>query len=65
MPDDPRNLAAKGPRVGEERSPMPARATPIVLAGVVLTMLTVGLLAAWIPAMRAPAAGPSILLREN
>ncbi len=38
---------------------------PMVLAGVVLTMLAVGLLAAWIPAMRALAADPSILLREE
>jgi ABC-type antimicrobial peptide transport system permease subunit len=38
---------------------------PMVLAGVVLTMLVVGLLAAWIPAMRALAADPSILLREE
>jgi ABC-type antimicrobial peptide transport system permease subunit len=38
---------------------------PMVLAGVVLTMLGVGLLAAWIPAVRALAADPSILLREE
>ena len=38
---------------------------PMVLAGVLLTMLLVGLLAAWIPALRALAADPSILLREE
>jgi macrolide transport system ATP-binding/permease protein len=38
---------------------------PMVLAGVVVTMLLVGLLAAWIPAQRALAANPSILLREE
>ncbi len=38
---------------------------PIVLAGVVLTMLLVGLLAAWVPAQRALATDPSILLREE
>ena len=38
---------------------------PIVLAGVVLAMLLVGLLAAWIPARRALATDPSTLLREQ
>jgi len=38
---------------------------PLVLAGVVLTMLLLGLLAAWLPAQRALAADPSILLRED
>jgi predicted permease len=38
---------------------------PLVLAGVVFTMLFLGLLAAWIPAQRALAADPLILLREE
>jgi predicted permease len=38
---------------------------PVVLAGVVLTMLLLGLLAAWIPARRALAADPLVLLREE
>jgi len=38
---------------------------PIVLGGVLLTMLLVGLLASWIPARRALAIDPSILLREE
>jgi predicted permease len=38
---------------------------PLVLAGVVFTMLFLGLLAAWIPAQRALAANPLILLRED
>jgi macrolide transport system ATP-binding/permease protein len=38
---------------------------PIVLAGVVLTMIVVGLVAAWIPAQRALQADPLILLREE
>jgi predicted permease len=38
---------------------------PIVLAGVLLTMLLVGLLAAWVPALRALATDPSTLLREE
>jgi predicted permease len=38
---------------------------PLVLAGVVFTMLLVGLLAAWVPALRALATDPSILLREE
>jgi len=38
---------------------------PAVLGGVVLTMLLLGLLAAWIPALRALATDPSTLLREQ
>jgi ABC-type antimicrobial peptide transport system permease subunit len=38
---------------------------PLVLAGVVLTMLALGLVAAWIPAQRALAVDPMILLREE
>jgi predicted permease len=38
---------------------------PIVLGGVLLTMTLVGVLAAWIPARRALATDPSILLREE
>ena len=38
---------------------------PVVLAGVVLTMLLLGLLAAWIPARRALDADPLMLLREE
>jgi predicted permease len=38
---------------------------PIVLGGVVLTMLFVGLVAAWIPAQHALAVDPMILLREE
>ena len=38
---------------------------PLVLAGAVLTMLMLGLLAAWIPAQRALAIDPVILLRED
>ncbi len=38
---------------------------PIVLGGVVLTMLAVGLVAAWIPARRALAVDPVILLRDE
>lgn len=38
---------------------------PIVLGGVVLTMLVIGLIAAWIPARRALAVDPMILLREE
>jgi ABC-type lipoprotein release transport system permease subunit len=37
----------------------------MVLAGVLLTMLLVGLLAAWVPARRALATDPSTLLREQ
>jgi len=38
---------------------------PIVLGGVIFTMLAVGLVAAWIPARRALAVDPMILLREE
>jgi len=38
---------------------------PIILGGVVLTMLGIGLIAAWIPARRALAVDPMILLREE
>jgi predicted permease len=38
---------------------------PLVLAGVVLAMALVGLLAAWIPAQRALSIDPVILLREE
>ncbi len=38
---------------------------PIVLAGVILTMLVVGMVAAWIPARHALAVDPMILLREE
>jgi predicted permease len=38
---------------------------PIVLGGVILTMLFVGLVAAWIPAWNALAVDPMILLREE
>ncbi len=38
---------------------------PLVLAGVALAMLLVGLLAAWVPALRAMTADPAILLREE
>jgi ABC-type lipoprotein release transport system permease subunit len=38
---------------------------PLVLAGVVLAMLLLGLVATWIPAQRALAVEPSILLREE
>ena len=38
---------------------------PLVLAGVVLAMLLLGLLATWIPARRALSADPLILLREE
>jgi len=38
---------------------------PIVLGGVVLTMLTLGLVAGWVPARRALATDPLILLREE
>jgi predicted permease len=38
---------------------------PLVLAGVVLAMLLLGLLATWIPALRALSADPLILLREE
>jgi ABC-type antimicrobial peptide transport system permease subunit len=38
---------------------------PLVLSGVVLTMLLIGLMAAWIPAQKALAVDPMILLREE
>ena len=38
---------------------------PLILGGVVLTMLCVGLVAAWLPARRALAVDPMILLREE
>jgi ABC-type antimicrobial peptide transport system permease subunit len=38
---------------------------PLVLGGVVLTMLLLGLVAAWIPAQRALAVDPMILLRDE
>jgi predicted permease len=38
---------------------------PMVLAGVILTMMVVGLVAAWIPARQALAVDPIILLREE
>ena len=38
---------------------------PVVLGGVILTMLAVGLVAAWIPAQHALAVDPMILLREE
>ena len=38
---------------------------PMVLAGVVLTMLVLGLVAAWIPAQRALAVNPVMLMREE
>jgi predicted permease len=38
---------------------------PLILGGVILTMLCVGMVAAWIPARRALAVDPMILLREE
>jgi len=38
---------------------------PLVLAGVVLAMLLLGLMATWIPAQRALGLNPLILLREE
>jgi len=38
---------------------------PLVLAGVVLAMALLGLLATWIPARRALSVDPLILLREE
>ncbi|HUB17312.1 MAG TPA: ABC transporter permease [Acidobacteriaceae bacterium] len=38
---------------------------PLVLCGVVLTMLALGLVASWIPAQRALAVDPMILLRDE
>jgi ABC-type antimicrobial peptide transport system permease subunit len=38
---------------------------PLVLAGVVVAMLLLGLVATWIPAQRALSVNPLILLRED
>jgi ABC-type antimicrobial peptide transport system permease subunit len=38
---------------------------PVVMAGVVLAMLLLGLLATWIPAQRALSVDPLLLLREE
>jgi predicted permease len=38
---------------------------PLVLGGVVLTMLALGLMASWIPAQKALAVNPIVLLREE
>ncbi len=38
---------------------------PLVLAGAVLAMALVGLLATWIPAQRALSVDPMVLLREE
>jgi len=38
---------------------------PLVLAGVVLAMSLLGLLATWIPAQRALSVNPMMLLREE
>ena len=38
---------------------------PLVLAGVTLTMLLLGLVAAWLPARRALSIDPLILLRDE
>jgi ABC-type antimicrobial peptide transport system permease subunit len=38
---------------------------PLVLAGVVVAMLLLGLVAAWIPAQRALAVDPVLLMRED
>jgi ABC-type antimicrobial peptide transport system permease subunit len=38
---------------------------PLVLAGVVLAMALLGMLATWIPAQRALKVNPLILLRED
>jgi ABC-type antimicrobial peptide transport system permease subunit len=38
---------------------------PVVLGGVVLTMLVLGLGAAWVPAQKALAVNPMILMREE
>jgi ABC-type lipoprotein release transport system permease subunit len=38
---------------------------PLVLTGVVLSMMLLGLLATWIPAQRALSVDPTILLREE
>jgi len=38
---------------------------PLVLGGVLITMLGLGLMATWIPAQKALAVNPIILLREE
>jgi ABC-type lipoprotein release transport system permease subunit len=38
---------------------------PMVLAGVAVAMLVLGLTAAWVPAQRALAVNPTILMREE
>ena len=38
---------------------------PLVIGGVILTMLLLGLIAAWVPAQRALGADPLMLLREE
>jgi ABC-type antimicrobial peptide transport system permease subunit len=38
---------------------------PLVLGGVILTMLVLGLVAAWIPAQKALAVNPVILMRQE
>jgi len=38
---------------------------PVVLAGVILAMALLGLIATWIPARRAMSVDPMILLREE
>jgi ABC-type antimicrobial peptide transport system permease subunit len=38
---------------------------PVVLGGVVLTMLALGLAAAWVPAQKALKVNPTILMREE
>jgi ABC-type antimicrobial peptide transport system permease subunit len=43
----------------------PSSGDPLVLAGVVLTMMLLGLVATWIPARRTLAIDPARLLRES
>jgi ABC-type antimicrobial peptide transport system permease subunit len=38
---------------------------PVVIGGAIVTMLLLGLMAAWVPAMRALRADPLTLLREE
>jgi ABC-type antimicrobial peptide transport system permease subunit len=38
---------------------------PLVLGGVVVTMLLLGLVSSWIPAQKALAVNPMILMREE
>jgi ABC-type antimicrobial peptide transport system permease subunit len=38
---------------------------PVVLGGVIVTMLALGMVAAWMPAQRALAVNPTILMREE